>query len=87
MDITLLKQIKKGEQIDYGELFPGIDEGAAIDVQWTCTNVVDDCVRETPNGTHRFRVADFELRYCGVSLGSVRAIEQDDGMISWVAAT
>ena len=83
MDMTLFKQIKKGDQIDLGQLMPGVDD---TEVQWTCTNVLDDCVRETDSGTQKFRMADFDLNYCGVSLGSIRAYEQKDGTISWEAA-
>lgn len=82
MDVALLKQMKQGEQIDLGRLLPGVDE---TEVQWTCTNVIDDCVRETRSGIHRFRTAEFDLSFCGVSLGSVRAYEQEGGTISWEA--
>lgn len=81
MDLTLLKQFKQGDQIDLGRLFPGVDD---TEVRWSCTNIVDG-IREVEGERSTFRMAEFALEYCGVSLGDVRAIENEDGGISWEA--
>lgn len=81
MDVTLLKQFKVGEEIDLGQLFPGVDD---TEVRWSCQNVVDG-TRETNGETSTFRMAEFNLSFCGISLGDVRAYENEDGGISWEA--
>ena len=88
MDVTLLKQLKGGEQIDLGRLFPGVDE---TDVRWTVTNVIDGerITQDLEDGAKvvktMFRVVEFDLDYEGVSLGSVRGYENDNEGISWEA--
>lgn len=79
MDVTLLKQFKKGDQVDIGLLLPGVDDA---EVRWTCTNVVDG-TRITDGKHEKFRMAEFTLDYFGVSLGDVRAYEKKDGGVSW----
>jgi hypothetical protein len=81
MDVTLLKQLKQGDSIDLGRLFPGVDD---TEVRWHCQNVVDG-TRETNGETAPFRMAEFNLSVWGVSLGDVRAYENEDGGISWEA--
>lgn len=82
MDVTLLKQLKTGEQVTIGQLFPGVDE---TEVDWLVTNVIDgERIAEDKTKT-MFRVAEFELSYAGISLGAVRGYENDSGGISWEA--
>jgi|Cruoilmetagenom7_1024161.scaffolds.fasta_scaffold01557_11 hypothetical protein len=82
MDIALLKKLKKGEQIDTGILFPGVDE---TEVRWTVTNTIDGTRIADDKSKTLFRVVEFDLDYSGVSLGSVRGFENDKGGISWEA--
>lgn len=81
MDVQLLRQFKKGEQMDSGLIFPGVDD---TEVRWTCTNVVNG-TRVIDGKEVEFRMAEFALEYCGVPLADVRAFENDDGEISWEA--
>ncbi len=84
MDVTLLKQFKVGEQIDLGQLFPGLDE---TEVRWTVTNVIDGERIAEDKSKAMFRVVEFDLDYDGISLGSVRGYENADEGISWEAVT
>ena len=82
MDVTLLKQLKVGEQIDLGQLFPGVDDS---EVRWTVTNVIDGERIAEDKSKALFRVVEFDLDYEGISLGSVRGYENDNERISWEA--
>ena len=82
MDVTLLKQFKVGEQIDLGQLFPGMDD---TEVRWTVTNVIDGERIAEDKSSKSFRVVEFDLDFDGISLGSVRGYENDDEGISWEA--
>jgi len=82
MDVSLLKQLKVGEQIDLGQLLPGVDES---EVRWTVTNVINGERIAKDKSKTMFRMVEFDLHYEGISLGSVRGYENDDERISWEA--
>lgn len=82
MDVTLLKVLQPGEQIDLGRLLPGVDD---TDVRWTVTNAINgERIAEDKSKT-KFRVVEFDLDYEGISLGRVRGYENDKQGISWEA--
>lgn len=82
MDLTLLKQLKQGEQIDLGRLLPGVDE---TEVRWSVITVIDGNRIAEDKSKTLFRVVEFALDYEGISIGSVRAYENDKNGVSWEA--
>lgn len=80
MDVKGLREFKKHEKIDCGEMFPFED----TEIQWEAIAVGDGSrmTEENPKN-HTFRFVEFLLTYLGIEIGRIMAEEQDDNTIRW----
>lgn len=70
MDLTLFKQLKTGDSIDLGAVFPFDDEA----IQWTVVEGGEGTLKDN-NGTHTIKWCAIDLSWRGVALGGMLATE------------